>query len=98
MTELPRPAAASARVGARASTAQESRCRKVATCESQHETEQNTSCVLARLQVETLQTQCVAPNGMPFRHALHCNHTSAASSAMAAELIAACARQVVAGR
>src|SRR4051794_6495761 len=43
------------RPGARASTAQASRWRRVATCESQHGTEQNTRPVRARLQVETLQ-------------------------------------------
>ena len=42
---------------ARASTAQASRWRIVDRCESQHATEQNTSRVRLRLQVDTLQTQ-----------------------------------------
>ncbi|MBK7534156.1 MAG: hypothetical protein IPI49_02070 [Myxococcales bacterium] len=46
-----------ARVGLRASTAQASRWRSVATWLSQQATEQNTSRVRFRLQVDTLQTQ-----------------------------------------
>jgi hypothetical protein len=36
------------------------------------------------LQVDTLQTQCVAPNRMGFRHALHSIQTSSSRSTMAA--------------
>ena len=74
---------ASPRPGARASTAHASRWRSVATCESQHATEQNTSRVRSRLQVDTLQTQCTAPNRIGFRHALHSIQTSPSRSTMA---------------
>jgi hypothetical protein len=66
----PRAAIHSPRLGAWASIAQESLWRSVATCESQQGTEQKTSCVRARLQVDTLQTQWIAPNPMSFRQAL----------------------------
>src|SRR5262245_27141934 len=45
------------RVGARASTAHESRWRRIATWLSQQATEQNTSLVRLRLHVDTLHTQ-----------------------------------------
>src|SRR5688572_17594198 len=53
-------AAHASRLGARASTAHASRWRRIATWLSQHATEQNTSLVRLRLQVDTLHTQCVA--------------------------------------
>jgi len=49
-----------ARVGARSSTAHDSRWRTVERCESQQATEQNTRRVRSRLQVETLHTQYTA--------------------------------------
>jgi len=76
-------AAAAWRLGARSSTAHASRWRIVDRCESQHATEQNTRRVRSRLQVDTLQTQCVAPNRMGFRHALQIIQTSSATSTMA---------------
>ena len=56
--------------------------RRVATCESQQGTEQNTRRVRLRLQVETLQTQWTAPNAMPFLQALQSIQMSAAISAI----------------
>ena len=82
-----RSCAVSSRVGARASTAHASRWRSVATWESQQETEQNTSRVRSRLQVDTLHTQWVAPNGMGFRHALHRYQTSSSRSTMSRILV-----------
>ena len=70
-----RLASHSARVGARSSTAQASRWRNVARCESQQATEQNTSCMRARLQVETLHAQYTDWKGMSLRQALQCNQT-----------------------
>jgi len=55
--DSPRWASQAARVGARSSTAQASRCRSIDRCESQQATEQNTRRVRSRLQVETLHTQ-----------------------------------------
>src|SRR5258708_11428146 len=68
--------------GACASTAQASRCRRVATCESQHDTEQNTSLVRLRLQVDTLQTQWTAWKAMLVLQALHSIQTSAGGWSM----------------
>jgi len=56
----PRWASQAARVGARSSTAHDSRWRTVDRWESQQATEQNTRRVRSRLQVETLQTQYTA--------------------------------------
>jgi hypothetical protein len=53
----PPPTAASGTFGARFSTAQATRWRSVGRWISQQSTEQKTSAVRARLQVETLQTQ-----------------------------------------
>jgi hypothetical protein len=52
----------------------------VATCESQHATEQNTSLVRLRLHVDTLQTQWTAPKAMLFLQALHNIQKSAGES------------------
>jgi hypothetical protein len=57
-------------VGAVASTAHASRCRRMATWLSQQATLQKTRRVRDRLQVDTLHTKCVAPNAMLLRHAL----------------------------
>src|SRR5262245_45356926 len=76
------PRACSSRLGARSSTAQASRWRRVATCESQHGTEQNTRRVRLRLQVETLHTQWMAWKAMPVLQALQSIQGSAAGDGM----------------
>ena len=64
-----------ATVGDVASTAHASRWRNMATCESQHDTEQNTKRVRLRLHVDTEQTQWVTEKPMPRLHALHFSHS-----------------------
>ena len=64
-------------LGAILSSAQASRWRSVATWLSQHGTEQNTSRIRARLQVETLHWKYFAPNAMSLRQALHTSQVSA---------------------
>src|SRR5438874_3071015 len=66
-------------LGARASTAHASRWRRIATWLSQHGTVQNTRRVRKRLHVDTLHTQCAAPNEIGFLHALHLSQVSAMS-------------------
>ena len=54
--------------GARFSTAHDSRCRTTERCASQHDTLQKIRPVRGRLHVETLQTQCCAPNAIGVLH------------------------------
>ena len=66
-----RSRAQSAALGDRCSSAQASRWRSMGTCASQQGTEQNTSAVCGRLQVDTLQAQYGPANGSSFLQVEH---------------------------
>jgi len=73
----------SARDGACFSTATTRGAARPRGCASQHDTLQNTSPVRGRLQVETLHTQCCAPNAIGVLHEEHAattNHQTSSTS------------------